>query len=217
MPITIDVFEDPLSDVGKVFHIDNRTIQYHDTEMFIYEVAGFMYGTVTQFYDGINTHEGFSTVTIMDTSGDTINIHIKSTWQTQAEDHRIANEVATALWKYVGNKLVNDMMRAIHAGVEVKVGTVTAHKGGIRFENTDVWGQNSKWDIPWEVVGCQIHNGRMMIYSFTDKACTHWLDLRTVMHAHTLCGIIRMIMTDPPMMLILKGQRMPFPYYSPND
>lgn len=217
MSFTIDVFEDPLSSEGKVLYIDNRTIQYHDTEMFIHEVAGFTYGTITKYYENMNTHEGFSTFTLVDTSGDFIGINIKSVWETQAEDHRVSNAIATALWKYVGNKLVNDMMRAIHHGVEVQIGTVTAHRGGIRFENIDAWGKATKLDLPWEIVGCQIQNGRVMIYSFTDKNCIHWLDLRTVLHAHTLRGVIDMIMFDPTLMLILKGQRMPYPYCPPND
>jgi hypothetical protein len=217
MAFTIDVFEDPLSDTGKVLSIDNRVLQYHDLEMYIHEIAGFMYGTLTQYFEQANAHEAYSTFTIVDTSGDAINISIKSSWETQAEDQRVSNEISTALWKYFGNKLVNDMMRAIHAGVEVRVGGITAHRGGIRFENTNSFGAATQCNIPWEVVGGMYRNGSLMIYSFTDKDCFHWLDLRTVLHAHTLGGVIRMIMTDPTLMLILKGQRMPFPYYPPNN
>lgn len=217
MPFTIDVFEDPLSPSGKVFAINNHTLQYHDTEMFVHEIAGFTFGTITQYFENRNMHEGYSTFMIMDTSGDSINIQIKSVWETQAEDHRVSNEIATALWKYVGNKLVNDMMRAVHLGTEVNVGAVTLHRGGIRFENSDSWGKMTKWDIPWEVVACRVVNGQLMIYCYTDPNCVHWLDMRTVMHAHILRGVINMIMTDPSLMLILKGQRAPFPYYPPND
>jgi hypothetical protein len=217
MGFTIDVFEHPASETGKVFSIDSHVLQYYDLEMLTSEIAGFCYGTITNYSGTTHVHEMISTLLITDTSGDSIQINITSNAKTQEEDLRVTGLIAAALWKYAGNRLVNDLMRALYNGTEVQIGSCRINQKGISLSAANPYGGIPDFTIPWETVAARIYNGHLQIYNVIDHNAMCWLDPRTVLHAHTLFGLIAMIMNDPSLTLILKGQRAPFPYFPPND
>lgn len=216
MPFRADIYETPDAP-GKVFYIDNKILSYHDIEMNIEEVRGFRYGTVMQFWEGYNFREGFSTFDFIDTSNDVINVLMLNTMKVQDENLATMSNMAFAVQKYVGNKLVLDMISAIHHGAEVSIGNVMVDRYGVHFTNNNSWGRESRWDIPWEQIRHWSLNGQLNIASYSHGDANLWLDARLEYHVHTLHAILYSIQQDPATLGRLRGMQTPLLYYRPMD
>lgn len=198
------ILEIPLTmEEPKVFSIDQQHLSFHDLQMDIQDITGFCYGRV------INTSAGMSTggshhYRFEDTSGDVIAFGFQDAMLISADTNMyMATSLENATWEYLGNPLLNRLVREVHAGKEIRIGDVLLDRGGMHVKPQEVY--RPPFMIPWEYAIATAQNGSLVVSSAVRGEDLFSLPLRTTLNAHVLHRILYYMQNNVYLRDVLRG------------
>lgn len=201
--IRMNMVEEP-----KVFLIDREHLTFHDLQMVCNDITGMCYGEHVQVSMGFATggHHFFKFV---DTSNDVLHFGMINWTGNMTENRNIAHEIVYWVWEYIGNRLVNDMVRTINSGTMAEVGHVHINRVGIHFIDARYSGREQQYTIAWHDAMGYAENGWLVIRSKTDGAIATSMQLLNVINAVVLHRIFHYLGSNPELCDILRGFRPP--------
>jgi len=207
--IRVNAAEEP-----KVFSINSEHLIFHDTQMEIRDITGFCYGA-TPYYGSVSTDwmgvslTGAYFYRFIDTSNDIIDFNMMY-WPGNIEYCRtIAMQIEYWIWEYIGNRVLNNMIRNIHAGYNIQVGELVINRNGIQFTDRRYSQRTYDYSLDWnDVVGYQ-DNGWLLIRSKRDAGISFPVDLRATINAVALQRILQYTETNMELREILCGIKPP--------
>lgn len=201
--IRMNITEEP-----KVFLIDREHLTFHDLQMVCADITGMCYGEHVQINMGF-TAGGHHFFRFVDSSNDVIQFGMVN-WAGNTGPYRnIAQEMEYWIWEYVGNRLVNEMVRTIYCNATVEVGHVRLSRAGIHFIDSRYSGREQQYVIGWHDALGYAENGWLVIRSKTDGAVSTSMQLLNVINAVVLHRIFHYLGGNPELCDILRGLRPP--------
>jgi hypothetical protein len=188
---------------SKVFSIDPEHLSFHDLQMDIADITGFCYGRI------INTSAGMPAggshhYKFEDTSGDIIGFGFQDGPLINGDTHTsLTISLENAVWEYLGNHMLNRLVREIHNGKEIRVGELLLNRGGIHVTPHEVY--RPPFVIPWEYAIATAQNGSLVISSVIRGEDICSLPLRTTMNAHVLYRILYYMQNNVYLRDVLRG------------
>lgn len=203
-----------LNEEPKVFSINHEHLTFHDTQMEVKDIVGFCYGstpyhgTLSSDWMGVSA-TGAHFYRFIDSSNDIIDFNMMY-WPGNIDYSRtVATQIEYWIWEYVGNRLLNDMIRYVHAGYNITIGAILLNRDGVHFTDTRYSGRSNNYSLDWnDVVGYQ-ENGWLLIRSKRDAGISFPIDLRATINALVLHRILQYIEINLELREILNGLKPP--------
>jgi hypothetical protein len=213
MSYTAEIYSTPGTE-PKVFSIDREHLSFHDTQMEVKDIVAFCYGS-TPYYGSLSTEWAGTQVTggrfyrFVDTSNDVIDFGIMYWPGNNDYTNSIAAQIEYWIWEYFGIRLINDMIRNIHAGYNIQIGELVVNRNGIQFTDRRYSQRTYDYALDWEDVVGWPENEWLLIRSKRDAGISFPVDLRSTLNALVLQRILQYIETNLELRDILRGTKPP--------
>lgn len=197
-----DIYESATAQ-PKVFLINHGHLIFHDLQMEIKDLIGFTYGLrYGQGTDIIGYSEYM--YQFIDASHDVVAFTMRNDPSSFQANTALHTDIEQALWFYAGDSLLNTMVRTIHDGHNVTVGTLTLNRGGVHF-TVDHYMGGRQQAIPWNEAAGHVHHGTLFISSYFNRSVGTTLDLLSAYNAGIVYRILQYLTHNKYLVDVLKG------------
>lgn len=160
------------------------------------EITGFRYQQVEQKVNGFRVSTQFN-VFLVKADGKEFPIQFVGTAGSTANMEKQYSRIIDLVWKYAGNRVLNEVYKTLLEGKFAKIGNATLTPRGVSIEKFKLFGKNSQHLIKWEDLDYHITVGGFLhIKSLGEESVSTDMNVGVTTNGIVLYSLLKWLYED---------------------